>query len=136
MSTAYRDRSPGGQSHCAGRRHAKRKDDGKGGRRGWDAAKRLNGRKRHVAVDTQGLLLGVIVRAAAIQDADGLHELLKRIKRLYPWLRVVFADSIRSFLRRGGAGGSHCRTGLKAIPARRLSSGANQEAVASPTLQL
>jgi hypothetical protein len=43
-------------------------------------------------VDTQGLLLGVIVHAAAIQDADGLHELLKRIKPLYPWLRVVFAD--------------------------------------------
>src|SRR5215218_10326907 len=49
-----------------------------GGPRGWDAAKRLKGRKRHVAVDTDGLLLGVIVHAADIQDADSLDDLLKR----------------------------------------------------------
>ena len=45
-------------------------------------------------MDTQGLLLGVVVHAANIQDADGLWDLLKRLKPLYPWLRVVFADSI------------------------------------------
>jgi putative transposase len=45
-------------------------------------------------VDTQGLLLGVLVHAADIQDADGLHDLLKQVKPLYPWLRVAFADSI------------------------------------------
>jgi putative transposase len=45
-------------------------------------------------VDTQGLLLGVVVHAADIQDADGLWGLLKRVKPLYPWLRVVFADRI------------------------------------------
>ena len=45
-------------------------------------------------MDTQGLLLGVAVHAADIQDADGLHDLLKRVKPLYPWLRAVFADSI------------------------------------------
>ena len=49
-------------------------------------------------MDTQGLLLGVVVQAADIQDADGLWELLKRIKPLYSWLRVVFADSIYSRL--------------------------------------
>ena len=65
-----------------------------GGPRGWDAAKRLKGRKRHVAVDTDGLLLGVLVHAADIQDADSLADLLKRVKPLYPWLRAVFADSI------------------------------------------
>ena len=65
-----------------------------GGPRGWDAAKRLKGRKRQVAVDTDGLLLGVIVHAANIQDADGLSDLLKRVKPLHNWLRVVFADSI------------------------------------------
>jgi putative transposase len=65
-----------------------------GGPRGWDAAKKLNGRKRHVAVDTQGLLLGVLVHAASVQDADGVGDLLRRIKSLYAWLRVVFADSI------------------------------------------
>jgi putative transposase len=45
-------------------------------------------------VDTQGLLLGVVVHAADIQDADGLGGLLKRVKPLYSWLRTVFADSI------------------------------------------
>ena len=45
-------------------------------------------------MDTQGLLLGVVVHAADIQDADGLWGLLKRVKPLYPWLRAVFADSV------------------------------------------
>ena len=63
-----------------------------GGPRGYDAAKKVTGRKRHIAVDTQGLLLGVIVHAASIQDADGAGGLLGRIKPLYCWLRAVFAD--------------------------------------------
>lgn len=67
-----------------------------GGPRGWDAAKRLRGRKRHVAVDTDGLLLGILVHAADIQDADGLGDLLKRLKPLYNWLQAVFADSIHN----------------------------------------
>ena len=45
-------------------------------------------------MDAQGLLLGVVVHAADIQDADGLGDLLRRVKPLYPWLRAVFADSI------------------------------------------
>jgi putative transposase len=52
----------------------------------------VKGRKRHVAVDSSGLLLGVVVHAADVQDADGAGNLLRRLKRLYPWLRVVFAD--------------------------------------------
>jgi len=64
-----------------------------GGPRGYDAAKKVTGRKRHIAVDTQGLLLGVVVHAASIQDADGAGSLLGRIKPLYCWLRAVFADS-------------------------------------------
>ena len=63
-----------------------------GGPRGYDAAKKVTGRKRHIAVDTQGLLLGVVVHAASIQDADGAGDLLRRIKPLYCWLRTVFAD--------------------------------------------
>ena len=65
-----------------------------GGPRGYDAAKKVMGRKRHIAVDTQGLLLGVLVHAASIQDGDGAGDLLRRIKPLYCWLRTVFADSI------------------------------------------
>jgi putative transposase len=45
-------------------------------------------------VDTDGLPLGILVHAADIQDADGLGDLLQRVKPLYPWLRAVFADSI------------------------------------------
>ena len=45
-------------------------------------------------MDTQGLLLGVAVHAADIQDVDGLPALLTRVKPLYPWLRAAFADSI------------------------------------------
>jgi putative transposase len=54
----------------------------------------VKGRKRHVAVDTSGLLLGVIVHAADVQDADGVGDLLRRLKRLYPWLKAVFADGV------------------------------------------
>jgi putative transposase len=91
---AARARRPRAQPHRRDHRHAERQDDRKGGPRGYDAAKRIKGRKRHVAVDTGGLLLGVIVHAADIQDADGAGDLLRRLKRLYPWLRVVFADSV------------------------------------------
>ncbi|WP_165982752.1 transposase [Dankookia rubra] len=69
-----------------------------GGPRGYDAAKKIKGRKRHVAVDTQGLLLGVLVHAAPIPDAGSAGELLRRIKPLYDRLRAVFADSIHDRL--------------------------------------
>ena len=45
-------------------------------------------------MDTDGLLLGILVHAADIQDADGLGDLLKRLKPLYIWLRAVFTDGI------------------------------------------
>jgi putative transposase len=44
------------------------------------------------------LLLGVIVHAADIQDADGVGDLLRRLKRLYPWLKAVFADGVHDRL--------------------------------------
>ncbi len=53
-----------------------------GGPRGFEAAKKVKGRKRHFVVDTQGLLLGVLVHAASIQDADSAGDLLRRIKPL------------------------------------------------------
>jgi putative transposase len=66
----------------------------RGGPRGWDAAKRLKGRRRHVPLDTNGLPLGILVHPADIQDADSLGDLLRRVKPLYSWLQAVFADSI------------------------------------------
>ena len=99
---AARDRRSGGQPNSRHHRHSKRQNHGKGGPRGYDAAKKVKGRKRHIGVDTSGFLLGVIVHAAGpsgnakryIQDADSAWDLLKKIKGLYCWLKVVFADSI------------------------------------------
>src|SRR3954469_9676992 len=73
---AARTRRRGAQPHRRDRRHPGREDDGKGGPRGDDAAKKVWGRKRHLAVDTGGLLLGVVVHAADVQDADGVGDLL------------------------------------------------------------
>src|SRR4051812_11663257 len=89
---AARERRPGGQPDGCHHRHPERQDHRKRGPRGYDAAKKIKGRKRHIGVDTSGFLLGVIVHAADIQDADSAWDLLKRIKHLYCWL--VFADSI------------------------------------------
>lgn len=63
-----------------------------GGPRGYDAGKKINGRKRHILVDTLGLLLRGIVHPASVQDRDGLAPLLRRIRRRFPFLGVVFAD--------------------------------------------
>src|SRR3982750_1073202 len=65
---AARERRPGGQPDRCDHRHPQHQDHGKGGPRGYDAAKKVKGRKRHVAVDTLGLQLGVIVHAADIQS--------------------------------------------------------------------
>ena len=91
---AARERKPGGQPDRRDHRHPERQDHRKRGPRGYDAAKKVKGRKRHVAVDPLGLLLGVIVHAADIQDADSAPNLLRRVKHLYCWLKVVFTDSI------------------------------------------
>jgi hypothetical protein len=92
---AARAGRPGGQPHCRDHRYPERQDDRKRGPRGWDAAKKVKGRKRHIAADTSGLLLGVAVHAADVQDADGAGDLLKRLKRLYPWLKIVFGQCVR-----------------------------------------
>ena len=62
-----------------------------GGPRGFDAGKKVKGRKRHILTDTTGLLVGAIVHEASVQDRDGAAILLASIRRLYPWLRHVFA---------------------------------------------
>ena len=63
-----------------------------GGPRGYDAGKKVNGRKRHIITDTNGHLVGAKVHAADIQDRDGAPDLLASIRHLFPWLRHVFAD--------------------------------------------
>ena len=91
---AARERRSGGQPDGRHHRYPERQNHRKRGPRGYDAAKKVKGRKRHIGVDTSGFLLGVIVHAADVQDADSAWDLLKKIKHLYCWLTVVFADSI------------------------------------------
>ena len=83
----------------------------KGGRRvdphGYDAGKKIKGKKRHLAVDTQGLLMHAIVHTADIQDRDGGVLLLLSMFGLYPHLEVLFAD--------GGYQGPKFRKALAAI---------------------
>src|SRR5262249_7768576 len=64
-----------------------------GGEHGYDGAKKIKGRKRHLVVDTLGLLITVIVHAAHIQDYDGAKAVLRRAKARFPRLQRIFADS-------------------------------------------
>jgi transposase len=60
--------------------------------RGYDAGKRVNGRKRHIVVDTLGLLLVVMVTGASLQDRTAAHQVLGRLKLVMPSVITVFAD--------------------------------------------
>jgi len=63
-----------------------------GEERGYDAGKKITGRKRHVAVDTLGMILAVVVHGAYWQDHDGACFVLMKLRQLGR-LKVVFADS-------------------------------------------
>lgn len=60
--------------------------------RGYDAGKKVNGRKRHIAVDTHGLVLAMVVTMAGIQDRDGAHRLLAALRARFSTIRLVWAD--------------------------------------------
>jgi putative transposase len=62
------------------------------GARGYDAGKKIKGRKRHIAVDTLGLLLMIVVHAAHIQDRDGAKLVFEKMKGRFPRLRLIWAD--------------------------------------------
>jgi putative transposase len=72
---------------------------------GYDAGKKVKGRKRHIVTDTCGFLVFVLIHAADIQDRDGAVDVLKAIRHRFPWLRHVFAD--------GGYAGEKLRNALK-----------------------
>lgn len=78
-----------------------------GGPRGFDAGKKIKGRKRHILTDTGGLLVTAIVHSADIQDRDGAPVVLASIRQSFPWLRHVFAD--------GGYAGKKLRGALTKI---------------------
>lgn len=78
-----------------------------GGPRGYDAGKKINGRKRHIVTDTIGMMVGLVVHAANVQDRDGAPAVLASIRTTYPWLRHIFAD--------GGYAGPKLRRALDRI---------------------
>ena len=60
---------------------------------GFDAGKKITGRKRHILVDTLGLLLSVAVHPANIQDRDGVALVLdRRTRRLFPFIERIYGD--------------------------------------------
>ena len=65
-----------------------------GGIKGFDAGKRVQGRKRHIVVDTLGLLIAVVVTGANVQDYHGAKPVLGTVKDRRPRLKVVWADGI------------------------------------------
>ena len=78
-----------------------------GGVRGYDAGKKVKGRKRHTITDTNGFLVHAIVHIADIQDRDGAPMVLRDTRYSFPWLRHVFAD--------GGYAGDKLKTALNEI---------------------
>jgi len=64
-----------------------------GEERGYDAGKKISGRKRHIAVDTLGLLLAVVVHGCDCQDQHGARFVFMRLRESFRRLKVVFADS-------------------------------------------
>jgi len=78
-----------------------------GGPCGYDAGKKVKGRKRHILTDTEGNLVHAVIHTADIQDRDGAPMMLREIIRRFPWLRHVFAD--------GGYAGDKLREALRRI---------------------
>lgn len=63
-----------------------------GGPRGFDAGKKIKGRKRHIVTDTQGHLLTAVVHAANIQDRDGAPDVISLACASFPYIKRIFAD--------------------------------------------
>jgi hypothetical protein len=64
-----------------------------GGPRGYDAGKKIKGRKRHAMVDTNGRALELLVHPADVQDRDGAVPLLKMSRGRHPFVELAYADS-------------------------------------------
>ena len=86
-----------GQPYCLHHRQPEREERRKRGAsidpHGFDAGKLIKGKKRHILVDMQGLLLHAIVHSAGVQDRDGGIWLLATLFGQFPFLAKLFADS-------------------------------------------
>ncbi len=92
-----REGRPRGQPDRGHHRQPERQGGSKRGKsldpQGFDAGKKVTGRKRHILVDTLGLLLSVAVHSAGIQDRDGAALVLdKRTRALFPFIERIYAD--------------------------------------------
>src|ERR1700721_1755180 len=92
-----RTRAAGSQSDCRHHRQPEREKRRKGGAcidlHGYDAGKKIKGKKRHILVDTLGLLLHAIVHPADIQDRDGGVLVMAPLFGMFPFLKTLFAAS-------------------------------------------
>jgi transposase len=86
------DRDPMASVGCVDAQSVKGADTVGVAVRGFDAGKKVNGRKRHVVVDTMGLLLLVVITSASVQDRDGARTLLDRLTMAMPSLSLLWAD--------------------------------------------
>jgi putative transposase len=68
-----------------------------GGPRGYDGGKKVTGRKRHLLVDTLGLVLAVVITSASVQDYDGARLVFNKIGYKFRRMEVVYADSIYAY---------------------------------------
>jgi transposase len=68
------------------------KSDGHGGLVGYDAGKKIKGRKRHLLVDTLGLVLGAVVTPADCPERKGAEQVLERVGDWFPRLRKLWVD--------------------------------------------
>jgi transposase len=95
-------------------RQPEHQERGKGGPAidptGYDAGKKIKGKKRHILVDTQGLLMHAIVHSADIQDRDGGALLMASLFGAFPFLIKLYAD--------GGYQGPEFQSAMKRILAR------------------
>lgn len=91
----YGDARVGGEGSLAdGRRdrQSERQNDRKWRDAGYNTGKKIKGRNRHIVVDTLGLMVGLVVHSADIQDRDGAAAVLETILKRRPWLRHIFTD--------------------------------------------
>lgn len=83
-----------------------------GGTRGYDAGKKIKGRKREILVDTEGFLIMAAIHPASVQDRDAAAKTLVGTRKRFPWLEKVWAD--------GGYAGQKLKNALKGKAAPKL----------------
>ena len=67
------------------------------GEAGYDAGKKVKGRKIYALADTEGLPLRAVVHSAGIQDRDGAALVLDKIRNRFPWLELVARVQLKSW---------------------------------------